>query len=71
MQKSPNLSWPTQDSVTHKLDILSLNFFHITVSTLRERREDILPLVWSFVQDISKRLIKRIELISKKDVEAL
>jgi len=32
---------------------------------------DILPLVWSFVQEFSKRMGKRIESIPQKDVEAL
>jgi PAS domain S-box-containing protein len=48
-----------------------LNIFQIIVPPLRERREDILPLVWSFVQEFSKRMGKRIESIPQKDVEAL
>lgn len=48
-----------------------LNVFQITVPPLRERREDILPLVWSFVQEFSKRMGKRIESIPQKDIEAL
>jgi len=48
-----------------------LNVFQITVPPLRERREDILPLVWSFVQGFSKRMGKRIESIPQKCVEAL
>ncbi len=48
-----------------------LNVFQITVPPLRERLEDILPLVWSFVQEFSKRMGKRIESIPQKSVEAL
>ncbi len=48
-----------------------LNVFQITVPPLRERQEDILPLVWSFVQEFSKRMGKRIESIPQKNVEAL
>jgi len=48
-----------------------LNVFQIIVPPLRERREDILPLVWSFVQELSKKMGKRIESIPQKGVEAL
>ncbi|MGD0280904.1 MAG: sigma 54-interacting transcriptional regulator [Dissulfurispiraceae bacterium] len=48
-----------------------LNIFQIVVPPLCERREDILPLVWSFVQEFSKRMGKRIESIPQKGVEAL
>ena len=48
-----------------------LNVFQIAVPPLRERKEDILPLVWSFVQEFSKRMGKRIESIPQKSVEAL
>jgi formate hydrogenlyase transcriptional activator len=48
-----------------------LNVFQITVAPLRERQEDILPLVWSFVQELSKKMGKRIESIPQKNVEAL
>ncbi len=48
-----------------------LNVFQIIVPPLRERQEDILPLVWSFVQEFSKRMGKRIESIPQKEVEGL
>ena len=48
-----------------------LNIFQITVPPLRERREDILPLVWFFVKEFSERMGKRIESIPQKCVEAL
>jgi len=48
-----------------------LNVFQITVPPLSKRREDILPLIWFFVQEFSKRMGKRIESIPQRDVEAL
>ncbi|MGO9378694.1 MAG: sigma 54-interacting transcriptional regulator [Dissulfurispiraceae bacterium] len=48
-----------------------LNVFQITVPPLRKRKEDILPLVWSFVQEFCKRMGKRVESIPQKSVEAL
>jgi transcriptional regulator with GAF, ATPase, and Fis domain len=48
-----------------------LNIFQITVPPLRERREDIVPLVWSFVQEFSKNMDKRVESISPKSVQAM
>ena len=48
-----------------------LNIFQITVPPLRERRDDIVPLVWSFVQEFSKSMDKRIESISPKSVQAM
>ncbi|MBI5186646.1 MAG: sigma 54-interacting transcriptional regulator [Nitrospinae bacterium] len=48
-----------------------LNVFQIAVPPLRERKEDILPLVWSFVQDFSERMGKRIESIPQMSAEAL
>jgi transcriptional regulator with GAF, ATPase, and Fis domain len=48
-----------------------LNVFPITVPPLRERREDIPVLVWTFVREFSEKMGKRIESIPKKTIEAL
>ncbi|MFA6900902.1 MAG: sigma 54-interacting transcriptional regulator [Desulfurivibrionaceae bacterium] len=48
-----------------------LNVFQVVVPSLRERREDILPLVWFFVQKFSESMGKRIESIHQKSVDAL
>jgi transcriptional regulator with GAF, ATPase, and Fis domain len=48
-----------------------LNIFQITIPPLRERREDLLPHVWFFAQEFSKKMGKRIESIPKMDIKAL
>src|SRR5262249_7892586 len=48
-----------------------LNVFPIEVPPLRERREDIPMLVWSFVDELSKGFGKKIESISRKSMKAL
>ncbi len=48
-----------------------LNIFPITVPPLRERRQDIILLIWSFVKEFGERMGKRIESIPQKSIEAL
>jgi PAS domain S-box-containing protein len=47
-----------------------LNVFPMTVPPLRERREDIPPLVWHFVSDLSQRMGRSIETIDRSTMEA-
>ena len=48
-----------------------LNVFPISVPPLRDRKEDILPLVWTFVKEFEKSMGEKIELISPKSITAL
>jgi transcriptional regulator with GAF, ATPase, and Fis domain len=48
-----------------------LNVFPIEVPPLRQRREDIPILVWSFVQEFSDKMGKKIETIPHKTMEQL
>jgi transcriptional regulator with GAF, ATPase, and Fis domain len=47
-----------------------LNVFPITIPPLRERREDIPPLVWHFVNELSQRMGRSIETIHGSTMEA-
>jgi formate hydrogenlyase transcriptional activator len=47
-----------------------LNVFPITIPPLRERREDIPPLVWHFVNDLSQRMGRSIETIHASTMDA-
>jgi PAS domain S-box-containing protein len=48
-----------------------LNVFPITIPPLRDRKEDIVHLVWTFVRLFEKTLGKHIERIPKKSIDAL
>jgi transcriptional regulator with GAF, ATPase, and Fis domain len=48
-----------------------LNVFPIAIPPLRERPEDIPPLVWAFVRLFQAKMGREIETISKKTMEAL
>jgi PAS domain S-box-containing protein len=47
-----------------------LNVFPITIPPLRERRDDIPPLVWHFVNELSQRMGRTIETIHGSTMEA-
>jgi PAS domain S-box-containing protein len=48
-----------------------LNVFPIGIPPLRERTEDIHPLVWAFVNEFGDRMGKRIDSVSRQSMEAL
>jgi len=48
-----------------------LNVFPISIPPLRERPEDLPPLVWAFVKQYEKKMGKRIDRVSRKDIDAL
>jgi PAS domain S-box-containing protein len=48
-----------------------LNVFPITVPRLRDRRDDIPPLVWSFVQEFAAAQGKTIDTVPRRTMEAL
>jgi formate hydrogenlyase transcriptional activator len=48
-----------------------LNVFPILIPPLRERSEDVPPLVWAFVKQHEKKMGKRVDHIPHKDMEAM
>jgi formate hydrogenlyase transcriptional activator len=48
-----------------------LDVFPITLPPLRDRPEDIPPLVWAFVQEFSERMGKPIERVRRKELDTL
>ncbi|MDP6523876.1 MAG: sigma 54-interacting transcriptional regulator [Kiritimatiellia bacterium] len=48
-----------------------LNVFPITIPPLRNRQDDIEPLVWSFVNEFATNMGKQIETISQTSIDAL
>lgn len=48
-----------------------LNVFPITIPPLRERREDVAPLVWKFVEAFGEKMGKPIETIPRKTMELI
>ena len=48
-----------------------LNVFPIRVPPLRERIEDIPPLVWAFIDEFSQRMGKKITHVPRRTMEAL
>jgi PAS domain S-box-containing protein len=48
-----------------------LSVFPITIPPLRERTEDIPPLVWAFIRQFEKRMGKTVQSVPKRSLEAL
>jgi PAS domain S-box-containing protein len=66
-----NLSQEVKEGRFRKDLYYRLNVFPITLPPLRDRKEDITPLVWAFVRQLEKPLGKHIGIISKKSMDAL
>jgi PAS domain S-box-containing protein len=66
-----NLNKAVQDGSFREDLFYRLNVFPIFIPPLRERQEDIPPLVWSFIREFEVKMGKRIETIPQKTMDAL
>ena len=67
---SKNLQQAVRDGKFREDLFYRLNVFPITIPPLRERREDIPPLAWHFVNELSQRMGRSIETIQATTMEA-
>ena len=67
---SKNLQQAVREGKFREDLFFRLNVFPITIPPLRERREDIPPLVWHFVNELSQRMGRSIESIQGSTMEA-
>jgi len=65
-----NLQLAVRDGKFREDLFYRLNVFPITIPPLRARREDIPPLVWHFVNDLSQRMGRSIETIQAATMDA-
>jgi formate hydrogenlyase transcriptional activator len=67
---SRNLQNAVRDGKFREDLFYRLNVFPVTIPPLRERREDIPPLVWHFVNDLGQRMGRSIESVHAATMEA-